>query len=172
MAPPCGPTDIHLGPPTAANLASRGDQPPFPIQHLHYPLHPRRCADPTADSLSHRRCTKCTTSLSDPTRPPFSRKSDHSRIHHKRAGASWTFTPTPPVRQTGDDPTSPTLPTTHHSTSIHQPRTLHRDSTHTPPRLHLHPTQHQAQRATRTQHVLFELGIVCPSTLEAGPYTP
>ena len=29
MVPSCGPTDINFGSPTAANLASRGDQPPF-----------------------------------------------------------------------------------------------------------------------------------------------
>ena len=122
MVPTCGPTDTNLGSPTAANLASRGDQLPFLPNTSTTSLHPRRCADHTADSLSHRRCTKCTTSLPDPTRPPHSRKSDHSRIHLKGAGASWTvtstrldFTITPAVPFDSTHSTLTHLPTQHHA---------------------------------------------------------
>ena len=61
MVPTCVPTDTTLGPPTAANLASRGDQPPF--------LPSTSLTTSTRDAVPTRRRTACRTDDVQNARP-------------------------------------------------------------------------------------------------------
>ena len=61
MVPTCVPTDTTLGPPTAANLASRGDQPPFPPS--------TSLTTSTRDAVPTRRRTACCTDDVQNARP-------------------------------------------------------------------------------------------------------
>ena len=147
MVPTCVPTDTTLGPPTAANLASRGDQPPF--------LPSTSLTTSTRDAVPTRRRTAYRTDDVQNARPlrpdattsftkvgPLAYPPQEGRrlldFHLHSISAAMT----PPLRL---------QPRRHLSTSIHQTRSPYLDFTHIPTRLHLRrSTKHDEQHARST----------------------
>ena len=162
MVPTCVPTDTTLGPPTAANLASRGDQPPF--------LPSTSLTTSTRDAVPTRRRTACCTDDVQNARPlrpdattsftkvgPLAYPPQEGRRHlgfhfHPTSAAdmrrlhSPDSTPAvPAVQQAGDDTTHPTptsMPLSNSTTFGHSTSTFltplrrHRRRSTTTPNTH------------------------------------